>query len=47
MDQDRMAIDLIRRILESFGWQIVAVSTEGPDIRLTIVKSKAQPSPTK
>jgi len=42
MDPNRLKIEQMTRILETFGWKVVATSTEGNDIRMTIQAPKAE-----
>jgi len=42
LDPVWFAVEQLRRILESIGWTITAQDTAGPDVVVTIKKSKNQ-----
>lgn len=42
LDTVWFAVEQVRRILQSIGWTITAQDTSGPDVIITIKKSKAE-----
>lgn len=41
-DEVQFAIDQITRVLESMGWNVVAMDKSGPRVQLTLEKEKSE-----